>query len=146
MAVYRDAEHIKSLTKQDLIEFMATTISPKSPGRAKTSIHLIARASAENAAADIKMTEQSGELAQAERILAQGQVVPTQLLPDLSVKAQQPTRPDDGAVIHGDTNRREKNQTIFIKDFEAFKATLRLTAGSRVMKPISDFRDTEQKL
>jgi hypothetical protein len=40
---YHDAAHIQKLTKSDMLEFFLRYIAPKSPARAKLSIHLHAR-------------------------------------------------------------------------------------------------------
>jgi insulysin len=60
VAVYRDAEHIAKLTKEDVLEFVATVISPRSSTRAKSSIHLIAQSDAPKATTVRVSTEVDG--------------------------------------------------------------------------------------
>jgi insulysin len=46
--VYRDVEHIETITKQDMIDFFNTHIDPASKTRAKISTHLLAQAKSED--------------------------------------------------------------------------------------------------
>lgn len=61
-AVYRDVEHIEPITKADMLEFYRTYFLPSSPSRAKTSVHMVAKASAEDIAAKMDPAEQKASL------------------------------------------------------------------------------------
>lgn len=60
--VYRDVEHIKPLTKSDIIEFHRLYFKPGSSERAKASVHLIAQSSISEIAAKMDPKGQKEKL------------------------------------------------------------------------------------
>ena len=62
LQVETDVSHIKSLNKQDLIEFFAYYIHPTSPHRAKLSVHMAAQSSPKAVAGNISDAEKKEKL------------------------------------------------------------------------------------
>lgn len=60
--MYRDVENIEPLTKEDMLEFFRSYFLPSSPTRAKTSVWLVAQASAADLAANTSTAEKREKL------------------------------------------------------------------------------------
>ncbi|KAG9246960.1 Metalloenzyme, LuxS/M16 peptidase-like protein [Calycina marina] len=128
--VHHDAEHVRKLTKADMIAFYDHYILPSSPHRSKLAIHLNAQGTAEVAAtassAVFKVKEAGAKVL--------GEVISkfTEDLPERSKPAAKP----------------EANGTtpIVIKDVREFKTQLAVTRGPQAVKHISEFEELDAKL
>src|ERR1700760_3406331 len=69
-----DAAEIEKLTKNDIIEFFKTYMSPKSPNRAKLSVHLLAQGQAQ--AANMSPSEKLAKLQEKLSELLEEQEIP----------------------------------------------------------------------
>lgn len=117
--VHHDAANIKSLTKENMIQFYNQFILPSSPLRSKLAIHLI----------------------------AQGSSLPEEKPEDQAVLAVNKDRKDaeDGEAV---AVKVEGNGTTpyVITDVRQFKSMLQVTAGPQPVKHISEFEDLDSKL
>lgn len=83
---------------------------------------------------------------QVEKVLEQGQVVLTSVLPSLGIVSQEKDVGGEietnGEVANGD----KPNKTVLIEDVKAFKARMPLSAGATPVKDLSEFEELEAKL
>jgi insulysin len=118
--VYRDVEHIKILTKNDILEFINEKIHPSSSARAKVSVHLIAHTSAAAFVRAGKESTGTGDHLEAYPIQAEQHVA--------AVNANVSLVPSTKSLVR-------------IEDVKAWKAGLQLSAAATPVKSLSAFED-----
>jgi insulysin len=123
--VYRDVEHIETITKQDMIDFFNTHIDPASKTRAKISTHLLAQAKSE----DTESTKSSSTKTTEE---PQG------------VKDE--TASATNSELRVEEQKKEVGTAIRIEDVRSFKASMPLSEAMRPVKDLAEFEDKGAKL
>lgn len=118
LPVYRDVENIEPITKDDMLDFYNTHLSPASATRAKAAIHLIAQTSPDEVAADKDS--------------------PTQQVLD--------GKDESASVTSSEALLPQGNEAVVIEDIRAFKASIPLSEGARPVKDLSEFEELEPKL
>ncbi|EGY14598.1 insulin-degrading enzyme [Verticillium dahliae VdLs.17] len=162
----QDAEHIKKLTKADMIEFYRTFVKPGSASRAKVSVHLVAQSSAES---DEKMTELLQKLSLDKT--AETKVKAALLRPEmrndtenlklyLQSELQLPEEkvstviaaahdPKTGPKVNGvkeEDKASVESKPQIITDVRAHRARLQATSGAQAGKDLSEYLDLDAKL
>ncbi|KAM0526284.1 hypothetical protein ACHAPS_004017 [Verticillium nonalfalfae] len=162
----QDAEHIKKLTKADMVEFYRTFVKPGSATRAKVSVHLVAQSSAES---DEKMTELLQKLSLDKT--AETKVKAALLRPEmrndtenlklyLQSELQLPEEkvstviaaahdPKTGPKVNGvkeEDKASVDTKPQIITDVRAHRARLQATSGAQAGKDLSEYLDLDAKL
>ena len=121
--VYRDAENIEPLTKNDILEFFNHYIHPSSTTRAKVSVHLIAQtpSGASTAAEDSAAVEENPSAS--------------------ALRAEQ----DVVAVNGHEPSMTSVKIPIKVEDVKAWKASLQLSVAATPVKGLSEFEDLGSK-
>ncbi|KAG7129377.1 Insulin-degrading enzyme like protein [Verticillium longisporum] len=162
----QDAEHIKKLTKANMVEFYRTFVKPGSATRAKVSVHLVAQSSAES---DEKMTELLQKLSLDKT--AETKVKAALLRPEmrndtenlklyLQSELQLPEEkvstviaaahdPKTGPKVNGvkeEDKASVESKPQIITDVRAHRARLQATSGAQAGKDLSEYLDLDAKL
>lgn len=163
----RDAEHIRKLTKADMVEFFQRHIKPGSATRAKLSVHLVAQASAQS---DEQMTGllQALKLEPSEETKVKAALLRPEMRNDteslqlylkteLKLSEEKVAQvvaaahdPKTGPKVNGDAvsdeGPKEEPQPEIITDVRSFRASLQATGGARPAKDLSEYEDLDAKL
>ncbi|KAK5166544.1 metalloprotease [Saxophila tyrrhenica] len=84
---------------------------------------------------------------QVEQVVAQGQMVLSQVLPGLGIVSRDAAAEANGTEVNGEVANGEKeSKTVVIEDVKAFKAGMPLSAGVRPVKELSEFEELGAKL
>jgi insulysin len=165
-AAQQDAEHVKQLTKADMVEFFQTYIKPGSATRAKLSVHLVAQGSA---ASDEKMTEllKSLNLEKATETKVKASLLRPEMRNDAeSLQLYLKTElnladdkvaavvaaardPETGPKVNGvseDTKTATGSKPVLITDIRSFRASLQATSGAKSKTDLSEYEDLDAKL
>ncbi|KAH7350004.1 insulin-degrading enzyme [Plectosphaerella cucumerina] len=162
----QDAEHVKQLTKADMVEFFQTYIKPGSATRAKLSVHLVAQGSA---ASDEKMTEllKSLNLEKATETKVKASLLRPEMRNDAeSLQLYLKTElnladdkvaavvaaardPETGPKVNGtseETKAVAGSEPVLITDIRSFRASLQATSGAKSKTDLSEYEDLDAKL
>lgn len=172
----QDAEHIKPLTKADMIEFFNEFIHPNSPSRAKLAVYLEAQAKSDVSTKEISELIKTLELdstaagkAAADlqaRLSAADQDVEKEvaglrdyLLHDLKVaegkidvaaeawkKIHAEHGPGNDVVKDAEPPSSNGTTPVFIDDVRSFRASLPASNGAKPLKDLSEYEDHGAKL
>lgn len=172
----QDAEHVKKLTKAEMIEFYDRHIRPGSASRAKVSVHLVAQASAENKekmadllkglnldkADETKVkaallrpelrndTENLKLYLTNEVKLGEDKVATVMAAahdPKTGPKVNGAENGEDGeAKTDGADGKKKGGEPTLITDVRSFRASMQATAGARPHGDLSMYEDLDAKL
>jgi insulysin len=136
LTAYHDAVHIQKLTKPDMLEFFLHYIAPKSPARAKLSIHLHARGISE-VSTPIEMAPSEEKAVELNDIVEKGI--------DMLKIDQKPAELPNGVLCHGGTTK-PASEPYLIENIRDFRSRLVVSAGPQPVKDLSEFEELDSKL
>ncbi|ORX97184.1 Metalloenzyme, LuxS/M16 peptidase-like protein [Clohesyomyces aquaticus] len=167
-----DVLHVEPLTKQSLVDFFHHYISPKSPTRAKLSVHLVARAKPKEATPAERKTQAVTSLStilKAEKIDADtaklesrfealsldnakaddalGAELLAYLAEDLELEGDVVEKVlDEAKAALGLAREKRVSGPVRIEDVHVWKAGLQMSTGVRPVKDLGEFMEGNAKL
>lgn len=145
-----DAEHIRALTKPQLLEFFDTYVLPSSPSRAKLAVHLLAKGVSKpssEAATPTPTTTAAAPLAGAapsvaDKVASAALVAADTITKTLVGGMENMTLNGEKAEVKDGSGKK----VTVIGDVRAFKAGLAVTPGPRAVRELCEFEEGGAKL
>lgn len=148
-----DAEFVRALTKQQMVEFFDTYIAPSSPSRAKLAIHLLAKGVSKSSTPAPTPTPTTSAAApepaaiasladkMASAALEAAGAVTKSIVGEKAVAEKVAATNGTGDIVDGNGQK-----VTIIEDVRAYKAGLAVTPGPRAVKDLSEFEEKIAKL
>jgi insulysin len=165
----QDADHVRPITKGQIIEFFNEFISNKSPSRAKLAVHLYARGSIQSQQALEDLLERlDGETEETKDVVRVALLEPVVRSDTKALRgcleglklskdkiAAIMTATEDPATALKGSEDASKNasapfkalpEPVYIRDVRSYKASLQASCGARPAKDVTEFEEIDAKL